>query len=153
MLVLFKCVKCGLPSKTPYCVSCGGKVELRSVKKGCSQCGQPTESKFCPRCGGHPVDIVVVKKPESYSIRPVGKSGWEAYCGNCAFKPREPEKAVKGYCVECGARNWKNRKKGGCKCQACNDFSKERYGYCGRCGGIMADFLLQQGSLQTREKS
>lgn len=142
MRILFKCVKCGLPSNTPHCVNCGGVVEYRSVRKGCSQCGQALESKFCPTCGGRPVDIAVVKKPESYSIRPMGTVGWETYCGNCDHKPRDPEKA--GYCTECGTRNWKKRKRGGCKCQSCNDFSNERYRYCGRCGAIMTDIFLEQ---------
>jgi hypothetical protein len=144
MLDLFKCLKCGLPANTPFCNSCGGIVEFRVIKKGCSQCGNPVESKFCPKCGGRPTDIKVVKKPNSYAIRSSEIVQWEAYCVNCNFKPKDRDKAIKGFCTECGSRNWRNQKRGGCRCMGCNDYSKERYNYCGRCGAIMMDFILEK---------
>jgi hypothetical protein len=140
---LFKCVKCGLPSNTPYCTTCGGIVEYRATRKGCSNCGNEVETRFCSKCGGRPTDIKVVKKPQSYPVRSLEIFYWEAYCGNCNNKPRDPE-ATKGFCTECGSRDWKNQKRGGCKCLGCNDYSKERYRYCGRCGAIMTDFILEK---------
>lgn len=144
MWPLYKCVNCGMPSKTPFCVHCGGMVECRFFKKGCSKCGHLVETKFCPKCGGRTAEISVVEKPKPYSIRPLAIIDWESYCGVCNFKPPEPEKAFKDYCTECGSRKWKKIKRGGFVCQSCKDYSKERYRYCGRCGGKITEFLLQQ---------